>query len=232
MLIWWLQKITTVDFPGKIAAICFTVWCNLRCRYCYNAWFVLPTKASLCTQIPQEEVLQFLRQRRGLLDGVVICGGEPCIHADLPDFIRSIRALGYAIKLDTNGFMPEQVSSLIEDDLVDYFAIDLKYTLDELSIITQKEYSPDIYLQTLHHVKASGKPYELRTTVIKGYHTADRIRDMLTTVWPVHRYVLQNFFRTETLVDPTFDGKSFSQVEIEELWSTVSDLVGECVVRW
>ncbi len=124
MVIGGLQRFSLIDFPGRISAIVFTQGCNLRCRYCHNPELVDP--ASYCDSLSEREVLRFLQSRTGRVQGLVITGGEPTIHPDLPRFCREVRALGYQIKLDTNGTNPDLLESMIADGLVDYLAVDVK----------------------------------------------------------------------------------------------------------
>ena len=124
MRICGLQKLAMVDFPGKLAATVFTGGCNLRCPFCHNA--LLVTKlAENPESHSTEEILSFLRSRKGLLDGVVLSGGEPLLQSDAADFLAEIKALGYAVKLDTNGCFPEALADILERKLVDYVAMDI-----------------------------------------------------------------------------------------------------------
>ncbi len=130
MIISGVQKLTLVDYPGKTACIVFLPGCGLRCRYCHNPEFVLPERIKAMTDsfIPKEPFFRFLEARKGKLDGVSICGGEPTMHKDLPEFIAKIRTLGFLVKLDTNGHNHEMIVRLIRERAVDYFALDIKQT--------------------------------------------------------------------------------------------------------
>ena len=129
-----LQKTTLLDYPGHVAAVVFTQGCNFRCRYCHNPELVYPHL--LQESMPKEDVLSFLRKRKGTLEGVVITGGEPTMHLGLMDFMAEIKALGYKIKLDPNGTKPEVLQEAIERQLVDFVAMDLKAPLEKYSLIT------------------------------------------------------------------------------------------------
>ncbi|MEI7424652.1 MAG: anaerobic ribonucleoside-triphosphate reductase activating protein, partial [Candidatus Staskawiczbacteria bacterium] len=129
MIIAGLQKTTLIDYPGKIACIVFLAGCNFRCPWCYSSELVLPLKIVKQPRISEKEVLDFLRDRQGLLDGVVICGGEPTINKDLSQFLEKIKKLGYLIKLDTNGSNPRILKELVELKLIDYVAMDIKSSL-------------------------------------------------------------------------------------------------------
>ena len=119
-----LQKLAMVDYPGKLAATVFTGGCNLRCPFCHNA--LLVTRLAETPEIPEQEVLDFLASRRGLLDGVVLTGGEPLLQPDAADFLRKVRELGFAVKLDTNGCDPARLAEILNQGLVDYVAMDVK----------------------------------------------------------------------------------------------------------
>lgn len=123
MVICGIQKLTLLDYPGKVACTIFTGGCNFRCPFCHNADLVTGKPEVTVTG---EEIFRFLRKRQGLLDGVCISGGEPLLQPDLEDFIRGVRSLGYSVKLDTNGSMPDKLESLAEKGLLDYVAMDLK----------------------------------------------------------------------------------------------------------
>lgn len=134
-----IKKSTLLDYPGKIATIVFTPGCNLRCGFCHNPEFVLIEEIEKIRHdfISEEIFFRFLSTRIGFLDGVVICGGEPTIHTDLPEFCRRIKDLGFLVKLDTNGSNPEMLEKLLNQELVDYIAMDIKHTFDKYSEITE-----------------------------------------------------------------------------------------------
>ena len=132
MIIAGLQKTTLIDFPGKIACIVFLAGCNFRCPWCYSSELVLPLKIVKQPRFTEKEVFDFLRERQGLLDGVVICGGEPTVNKELPQFIEKIKMLGFAVKLDTNGSNPKMLKDLVESRMVDYVAMDIKISPENL----------------------------------------------------------------------------------------------------
>ena len=130
MIIGGLQKTTLIDYPGKIACTVFLSVCNFRCPWCYSGELVLPEKILKQPRISEKEFFNFLRERKGLLEGVVICGGEPTVNKDLPQFIEKIKRMGYFIKLDTNGSNPKMLKDLIDTKLIDYVAMDIKAPID------------------------------------------------------------------------------------------------------
>ena len=200
MLINGFQKLTVLDYPGKVACIVFTPGCNFRCPFCHNAGLV--THIDKDTYIDEEEVLSYLKKRQGILDGVVITGGEPLLQDGIEEFIGKIKDLGYAIKLDTNGSFPEKLISLVEKGLVDYVAMDIKNSkakymatigvnnIDMASI----EKSVDFLLQ-------NKVDYEFRTTIVDGFHTVDDIQDIVVWIKGAHKYFLQNFVDSGDLIE-------------------------------
>lgn len=194
------QKLTILDYPGKVACIVFTPGCNFRCPFCHNA--ALVTHIDKDTYIDEEEVLSYLKKRQGILDGVVITGGEPLLQDGIEEFIGKIKDLGYAIKLDTNGSFPEKLISLVENGLVDYVAMDIKNSkakymatigvnnIDMASI----EKSVDFLLQ-------NKVDYEFRTTIVDGFHTVDDIQDIVVWIKGAHKYFLQNFVDSGDLIE-------------------------------
>lgn len=165
MKIGGLIKFTLIDFPGTPAAVVFTQGCNFRCRYCHNPELVYP---HLFTEpITEEEIYSFLKRRQGTLAGVVVSGGEPTLHEDLPNFMRDLKAMGYATKLDTNGTRPDVLKTLIDEKLVDYVAMDLKAPFDKYSLITGVDFNPALLQQSMDLIVKSGLKYQFRTTYDK-----------------------------------------------------------------
>ncbi|MBR3604165.1 MAG: anaerobic ribonucleoside-triphosphate reductase activating protein [Elusimicrobiaceae bacterium] len=165
MKIGGLIKFTLIDYPGHVAAVVFTQGCNFRCRYCHNPELVYPHL--LQSSVPKEDILSFLRKRKGTLEGLVITGGEPVLQAGLIDFMAEVKALGYKIKLDTNGTRPEVLQEALDRQLVDFVAMDLKAPLEKYSLITAVEFDPKIIRKSMDMIMASGVPYEFRTTYDK-----------------------------------------------------------------
>jgi len=165
MKIGGLIKTSLVDYPGKVAAVIFTQGCNLRCPYCHNPELVYPNM--LLEPYDEKEVFDFLKKRVGALDGVVISGGEPAIHPDLADFMAKIKALGYKIKLDTNGTFPEVLEHLINLKLVDYIAMDLKAPLNKYDEAAGTAVDNAAIARSMAVIAGSGVDYEFRTTYDK-----------------------------------------------------------------
>lgn len=182
MKIGGFEKQSFIDWEGKLAAVIFTAGCNFRCGYCHNPELVYPRLIRQSKFIPEQEVFDYLSTRKQWLDGVVITGGEPTMHHDLPDFIKTIKQMGYRIKLDTNGSNPKLLQKLIENQWIDYVAMDIKTVLStkpyqEICGVTNKNSVPNIE-KCLEILQNSNIDYQLRTTVIPKYHTTKMIADL------------------------------------------------------
>lgn len=231
MLITALTKFTALDFPGKLACIVFTGGCNFRCGFCYNDEFVLPERlAGLKTPIPFEVVLNFLKSRRGFLDGVVICGGEPTVQVDLEDRIREIKELGYSVKLDTNGSNPLVLKRLIDKRLVDFIAMDLKDDLPYRRELVGVAISPDLIRRSIGLIKESGLDYEFRTTVVPGFHDEEVVRRMGGVLGRVRKWSLQRFVGKKTL-DPQFGVLGEVTVDMKGLMGIAGEFSEEGEIR-
>lgn len=191
-----------IDWEGKIASVIFTKGCNFRCGYCHNPSLVLPHLIRKTRDIPVEEVLGDLEERKEWIDGVVVTGGEPTIHADLPDFIGHLNAMGLLIKLDTNGTNPEMLRYLIVNKLLDYVAMDIKTVIEvsQYQEITGCSVNgiTSLITESVEILRSSGISYQLRTTVIPGYHT-DEILEQLNRELAADYYVTQPFREGENI---------------------------------
>ena len=194
-----LQKLSMVDYPGKLAATVFTGGCNLRCPFCHNAPLVL--RVGETPELTAEEVLTFLRSRRGLLDGVVLSGGEPLLQRDAADFLRDVKALGFAVKLDTNGCYPEALAAILKEGLVDYVAMDIKNRPEKYAeTVGIPGFDAAPVLESAELLKKSGVDYEFRTTVVRELHTAEDIRTIGEWLKGAKRWFLQQFVDSGDLV--------------------------------
>ena len=165
MKIGGLIKFTLIDFPGRPAAVVFTQGCNFRCRYCHNPELVYPHM--FAEPVAMEEIYSFLKRRQGTLEGVVVSGGEPTLHEDLPAFMADLKAMGYATKLDTNGTRPDMLRELLDKKLLDYIAMDIKAPLEKYSLITGVDFNPEVLKQSMDLIRQSGLEYKFRTTYDK-----------------------------------------------------------------
>ena len=170
-----LQKLTLLDYPGRVACTVFTGGCNFRCPFCHNAPLVLPERLE-GDENGAETVLAFLKKRQGILDGVAVTGGEPLLHKDIDVFLRQVKALGYAVKLDTNGSFPERLMALVEEGLVDRVAVDIK---NSPALYAKTVGVPGFDLapveRTKNYLLSGAVEYEFRTTVVKGLHTRESL---------------------------------------------------------
>ena len=194
-----LQKMTLLDFPGKVACTVFTGGCNFRCPFCHNA--LLVTKLPEKPDYTEDEILSFLEKRVGLLDGVAITGGEPLLNPDIGDFIRKIRDMGYAVKLDTNGSFPERLKAIVGEGLVDYVAMDIKNRREKYAeTIGLKNLDLSKIEESIEFLKSGAVDYEFRTTVVKQFHTVEDIRAAAEWISGAKRYFLQNFVDSGELI--------------------------------
>ena len=171
MKIQGLQKMTLLDFPGRVACTVFLGGCDFRCPFCHNGELLDGTAPAIMND---EELLQFLKGRQGLLDGVAITGGEPLLRKDLPDLLRAIRELGFAVKVDTNGNHPEALEGLLREGLVDYVAMDIKNSPEKYALTVGLErLDLDPIRQSVRLLMDGDTPYEFRTTVVDQLHKAE-----------------------------------------------------------
>lgn len=233
MVLGGLQKITLIDFPGKIAATVFTSGCSFRCSFCYNPELVLPERIKSHPQIPERDFFKFLEERKGLLEGVVLTGGEPTLHKDLPSFVKKIRKLGYAVKLDTNGSNPEMLERLIKDKIIDYVAMDIKTLLNDQRYNETVGVKVDLdkIKKSIEIIKNSGIDYEFRTTFVPTLHTKEDIVQIARDISPAKKYYLQNF-RPEKTIDPDFEKiKPYPQEYLLEIQKAIAPFFETCQVR-
>ena len=209
MKIGGLQKLTLIDYPGKIACTVFLAGCNYRCPWCYNPELVLPEEIEKSPKISNKDFFNFLESRENLLEGIVICGGEPCINKDLPRFCQKIRKLDYSIKIDTNGSNPEMLKSLINKKLVDYIAIDIKAPKEKYKEAVgfkkrSSRYLLDRINKSIDILKQGKIDYEFRTTMITKLLGKEDIVKIVQWIGPAKKYCLQNFKIGENTIDPNF----------------------------
>ena len=200
-----LQKLTLLDYPGKTACTVFTWGCNLRCPFCHNA--ALVTEA--CEEmLPPGKVLAFLEKRRGLLDGVCISGGEPLLQHDLLGFMKAIRDMGFLIKLDTNGTLPDLLRQACESGLVSMAAMDIKNCPEKyaLTVGTERFSMESVQESVRYLMYESSIPYEFRTTVVRQFHTAEDFVRIGKWIRGAQRYYLQSFQDSGHLIDSTVTG--------------------------
>ena len=228
-----IEKSTLIDYPGRIACTVFLIGCNFRCPFCYSSELVLPEKIKLQPRISQKDFFKFLKERQGLIDGVVICGGEPTISKDLPEFIRKIKKLGFLIKLDTNGSNPEMLKKLIKEGIIDYVAMDIKAPLESQKYNRGVGVKVDLdkIRESIEIIKNSYVDYEFRTTVVPTIHTKEDIIQIAKEISPAKKYYLQNF-RPEKTIDPTFEKiKPYPKEFLLEIKKEIEKFFEVCEIR-
>jgi|YNPNPStandDraft_1061719.scaffolds.fasta_scaffold50450_1 pyruvate formate lyase activating enzyme len=245
-----LQKLTLIDFPGKLAATVFLSGCNFRCPFCYSSELVLPEKIKNQPRISEKEFFAFLKERKGMLEGVVICGGEPTINKQLPQFCQKIKKLGFLVKLDTNGSNPKMLKKLIDEKLVDYVAMDIKAPLGKnfqfsisnfqtnsesqipkYEIATGVKAETDKIKESIKLIKNSDVDYEFRTTVVPGIHQKEDILQIARDISPAKKYFLQNF-KPGKNINPVFEKvESYSPEFLLNLQKAISPFFDVCQVR-
>jgi len=212
MKIHGFQKTTLLDYPKHVAATIFFGGCNFRCPYCQNKDLVL--FPSEIPTIPKEFVLKHLQKRIGILDGVCITGGEPTLQPDLEEFILEIRALGYDIKLDTNGSHPEVLKSLCQKNLIDYIAMDIKHTPQSYNTVCcTSSFNLDAIMDSVSFLKKGSVSYEFRTTIAKELHTIEDIQILGDWLSGADAYYLQAYKESEQVINPIFSSYSFQELQ-------------------
>lgn len=197
MKIGGFQKFSLLDYPGQLAAIVFTQGCNFRCPYCHNPELVDPARFN--KPLTTGRVLDFLRRRRGKLGAVVITGGEPTVQSDLAAFVKKLKYMGFLVKMDTNGSHPEVLQNLVEQELVDYWAMDVKAPADLYRLISRSDVPVDDILSSMDILRASGRDYEFRTTFFErlfDWRDIARVQELLK---PGDRFYLQECRYEDTL---------------------------------
>lgn len=206
-----LQKLSMVDYPGKMACTIFFAGCNFRCPYCHNSLLVQPEADH--EWLEAEEVLSYLKKRQGILEGVCISGGEPLMQGEtLIPFLEQIKALGYPVKLDTNGSFPELLKHLCREGLIDYVAMDVKHTKEQYGRWG------DPLQETMDFLMAGTVEYEFRTTLVKGIHEKKDMEQICQWITGTKAWYLQNFKDSGNLLAPDQRKMdSFSESEIDSL---------------
>jgi pyruvate formate lyase activating enzyme len=228
MRIGGLQKMTLIDYPGKMACIFFTVGCNFRCPYCHNPELVDETVAR---EIPVEEAYAFLDARKGLLDGVVVTGGEPTMHRDLLWFLNGIKRRGFSVKLDTNGTNPDMLRRVLTLGLVDYVAMDVKAPLERYEHTVARPVDSAALNESIQIILSGIVPYEFRTTIVKSLLTPEDIELIAKTIQGAEQYFLQKFIPMK-IFNPQFLRKTtYSDEEFLALQSIASTYVKKCSIR-
>ncbi|MDH5442363.1 MAG: anaerobic ribonucleoside-triphosphate reductase activating protein [Candidatus Nomurabacteria bacterium] len=228
MRIGGLEKFSLIDFPGNIACIIYTIGCKFACPYCHNPELVNETVER---EIPVKEIYEFLESRKGLLEGVVITGGEPTLHDDLLEFISEIKKMGFKVKLDSNGTNPKMLKRAIGKKLVDYIAMDMKSPLEIYHKTVSRPVDIDAIKTSIELLMSSPIPYEFRTTIIKSLLSPGDIEQIAKEISGAKNYYLQKFVSVKIL-NPQFKKKvTYTDEEFSELRELAEKYVENCYVR-
>ena len=228
MRICGFQTLTLLDYPGLVACTVFLGHCNFRCPFCQNGNLVLHPERE--EPVSEEKVFAHLKKRKGLLDGVCVTGGEPTLDPGLPEFLEKIRRLGYRVKLDTNGYRPEVLKSLVSAGLVDYVAMDIKNSPDryaetaglpELDVLRIQE--------SVEFLMACGIDYEFRTTVTRELHGRQEFEKIGKWLAGCKRYCLQSYRESEFVLNPVFSG--YSREQLERFQKLLQQRIGRVEIR-
>lgn len=226
MTISGLQKMTLLDYPGHIACTVFLGGCNFSCPYCYNSSLICYKSNPI---ISQEEFFVFLEKRKGKLDGVAITGGEPLLNNDIKDFIKRIKGMGFLVKIDTNGSCPEVLQSLIDENLVDYVAMDIKNSLHKYNLTTNSNVDISKIKKSVDILLADKIDYEFRTTVVKEYHDIEDFKLIGEMIKGAKKYFLQSFQNKDSVLSKELH--SMSKNELQECLKEVQQFVINASLR-
>ncbi len=229
MQIGGFQRVSLADYPGKICAIVFTRGCNFACPYCHNPELVDPCLYRACLAV--EDVYSYLEKRRGKLEAVTITGGEPTLQQDLFAFVRSVKSMGYLIKIDTNGSQPEVLERLLDDKLADYVAMDIKAPLEKYSTITGRADSGKTIRQSIKLIMDSGISYEFRTTIVKDQLDEGDLLAIGDLIKDAQLYALQRYIPTKPLDKSFLDKTTLSGEELASVRRLLENNIKRVVIR-
>jgi pyruvate formate lyase activating enzyme len=225
-----LQRLSLVDYPGKLCATAFTAGCNFRCPYCYNVDIVLNHNGM--EKIPERELLNILYERKGFLDGLCIGGGEPTLHNGLLAFIYKVKSLGYLVKLDTNGSKPKRLKKLMEEKVIDYVAMDVKAPLKRYPEVVRFKVDVEAVEQSIRLLRRGSVDHEFRTTVVPGLLDGGDLEEIAQTLAGSKRYVIQQFEPGRTLRPEFSEVEPYSLTELKVFQDLVAPYFGECKLRF
>jgi len=230
-----LTKLDLIDYPNKIACVVFTQGCNFRCRFCHNPDLLCAAKRNLEFNKKwaenEQKFFDFLQSRKGKLDAVVVTGGEPTLHQNLPDFLKRIKEFGFLVKLDSQGTNPAMLKQILNEQLVDYVAMDIKHIPQKYHLITGVKVDLQKINQSIKILQTSDVDYEFRTTVVPGIHSENEIIEMANWIKGSKAYYLQEF-RPEKVLDPTIKNEIFNlSLNLEDLAKKISGLCDIVKVR-
>jgi len=226
-----LQKLTLIDYPGRLATTVFLTGCNFRCPFCYASELVLPEKIKNQPKISEKDFFKFLKERKELLEAVTICGGEPTVSKGLLPLIKKIKKMGFFVKLDTNGSDPQLLKKLINGKLVDYVAMDIKGPKKKYGKFTGLKVDVKKIQESIDVLKEGKVDYEFRSTIVPTLHKKEDVIEMAKWIRGAKKYYLQNF-RPEKTIDPKFEKiKPYPPEFILEIQKAISPFFETCQVR-
>jgi len=213
-----LQKLTLLDYPGKIACTVFLPGCNFRCPFCHNASLV--TDIDSDTFISDKDFFDFLNTRKGILQGVCVTGGEPTLQPEIYDFLKRIKELSFDVKLDTNGYKPKLLKQLVDKGCVDYVAMDIKNCKDKYSLTVGCDVDVSLIEESVEYLKRGSIPYEFRTTIVKELHTETDVKQIGDWLKGNSKYFLQSFVDSGDLIGDGFS--NYDEIAMKRLLEIVS----------
>lgn len=226
MIIGGFQKTTLLDYPGKVACIVFTQGCNFNCSFCHNSSLIdVNEKGS----IEESEIFKYLEKRKNILEAVCITGGEPLLQKDIKEFISKVKEFGYKVKLDTNGSNHILLKELLEENLLDYVAMDIKSTFVKYSSISGVKVNTDNIMNSIKLLEDSNIEYEFRTTIIKEFHTLDDIKEICKILNGESKYYIQNFRNSDGVLKKNLNG--FSDEELIQLRKELIEIYPNILFR-
>ena len=229
MKIGGLQRVSLIDYPGLISAVVFLQGCNFKCSYCHNPELVDPSLFQPCLR--ENDIFDFLETRKGKLDAVSITGGEPTLQDKLPAFIKQIRKMGFAIKMDTNGSQPKVIKNLLAENLLDFIAMDIKAPLEKYKEIVKTPVKVDSIKESIDLILKAKITHEFRTTIVKSQLGENDILQIGKLIAGANRYVLQNFVSVKSLDKKFLKEKSFSDEKLQKIKNHLEHQIPSVTIR-
>jgi pyruvate formate lyase activating enzyme len=229
MKIGGLQRVSLIDYPGLISAVVFLQGCNFKCSYCHNPELVDPSLFQPCLR--ENDIFDFLETRKGKLDAVSITGGEPTLQDKLPVFIKNIRKMGFAVKMDTNGSQPKVIKNLLAEKLLDFIAMDIKAPLEKYKDIVKTPVKADAIKESINLILKAKIPHEFRTTIVESQLGENDILQIAKLIAGTDHYVLQNFVSTKTLDKKFLKEKPFSDEKLQKIKSHLEKQIPSVTIR-
>jgi pyruvate formate lyase activating enzyme len=229
MKIGGLQKVSLIDYPGLISAIIFLQGCNFKCSYCHNPELVDSKLFQPC--IKENDVLDFLNTRQRKLDAVVITGGEPTIHEGLALFIKQIKKMGFAVKLDTNGSQPQVIKNLLDENLLDFIAMDIKAPLEKYKSVVKVPVNSDLIKESIKLILKAKITHEFRTTIVQSQLEENDILQIAKLISGANCYVLQKFVPVKVLDKKFLKEKSYSHEILQKIKNSLEHQITSVTIR-